>query len=414
MFGRQLPSWFGRQGMAPPVDPSMMAMLPQGQGQPQQPQFTQTQAAQAPQQAVPVGPDPRADAMRQRQYADMMQNSGVSLQNVNSPLTAGIYALTKGIEGYTTRSAKEAEDNLAKSDRKALIDALNQADPMSALATLDNPEAQNAFIQMKTAQMGPKTTPIDVDKDGEFDYLQDPKGNVTPYPRTAAEEEAAAIRLYQQTTGREQALNRAADFRKAQVTAGPGGLSDKQIDNEAKVRGEFLKQADEFTKVRDAFGRVTASAKDPSAAGDLALIFSYMKILDPGSVVREQEFANAQNAAGVPDQIRNMYNKVLSGERLNVNQRGDFTDRASRLYKRQLETLQGTKKVYEGLASSYGFDPSRVAPDLSLGVTGELPAGMGRPAPPKPPPRISSPEALQALPPGTKFVAPDGSIRVKQ
>ena len=169
MFGRQLPSWFGRQGMAPPVDPSMMAMLPQGQGQPQQPQFTQTQAAQAPQQAVPVGPDPRADAMRQRQYADMMQNSGVSLQNVNSPLTAGIYALTKGIEGYTTRSAKEAEDNLAKSDRKALIDALNQADPMSALATLDNPEAQNAFIQMKLGQMNqkPAATWQDVDTDGD-------------------------------------------------------------------------------------------------------------------------------------------------------------------------------------------------------------------------------------------------------
>ena len=169
MFGRQLPSWFGRQGMAPPTDPSMMAMLPQGQGQPQQPQFTQTQAAQAPQQAVPVGPDPRADAMRQRQYADMMQNSGVSLQNVNSPLTAGIYALTKGIEGYTTRSAKEAEDNLAKSDRKALIDALNQADPMSALATLDNPEAQNAFIQMKLGQMNqkPAATWQDVDTDGD-------------------------------------------------------------------------------------------------------------------------------------------------------------------------------------------------------------------------------------------------------
>ena len=99
----------------------------------------------------------------------MMQNSGVSLQNVNSPLTAGIYALTKGIEGYTTRSAKDAEDNLAKSDRKALIDALNQADPMSALATLDNPEAQNAFIQMKLGQMNqkPAATWQDVDTDGD-------------------------------------------------------------------------------------------------------------------------------------------------------------------------------------------------------------------------------------------------------
>ena len=219
MFGRQLPSWFGRQGMAPPVDPSMMAMLPQGQGQPQQPQFTQTQAAQAPQQAVPVGPDPRADAMRQRQYADMMQNSGVSLQNVNSPLTAGIYALTKGIEGYTTRSAKEAEDNLAKSDRKALIDALNQADPMSALATLDNPEAQNAFIQMKLGQMNqkPSETWQDVDTDG--DKIPDAQRNSVTQEYKPLDK--------QLTFAQREQLARAGASRTS-VNVGGGG-TDKQV-----------------------------------------------------------------------------------------------------------------------------------------------------------------------------------------
>lgn len=151
----------------------------------------------------------------------------------------------------------------------------------------------------------------------------------------------------------------------------PAPPGDKQIDNEGKIRAEFIKGADEFVKVRDAYGRVQASAKDPSAAGDLALIFSYMKILDPGSVVREQEFANAQNAAGVPDQVRNMYNKVLSGERLAPNQRNDFTGRAGKLYKQQLRSFRGTEKLYQGISKGYNFDPARTVPDLSLGVTGD-------------------------------------------
>jgi len=71
-----------------------------------------------------------------------------------------------------------------------------------------------------------------------------------------------------------------------------------------------------------------------------------MKILDPASVVRETEFANAQNAAGVPDQIRNMYNRALRGERLGEAQRDDFVNSAKKLVvsqKAQLDNLMTLK-----------------------------------------------------------------------
>jgi hypothetical protein len=72
-------------------------------------------------------------------------------------------------------------------------------------------------------------------------------------------------------------------------------------------------------------------ATPASAAGDISFIFQYMKMLDPGSVVREGEFATAQNAASVPDQIRNRYNRILSGERLNPDQRREFLQSAGAL-----------------------------------------------------------------------------------
>lgn len=164
--------------------------------------------------------------------------------------------------------------------------------------------------------------------------------------------------------------------------AGPGGQvlpSNEQIDNEAKLRGEYTGQLKEFTQVRDAFGRVATAAQDPSAAGDLALIFNYMKMLDPGSVVREQEFANAQNAAGVPERIRAAYNNALKGERLTEATRTDFVDRASRLFENQLAGANKTREVYSGLAGQYGFDPSRVTPDLSLGVTTDITRPKAKP-----------------------------------
>jgi len=171
---------------------------------------------------------------------------------------------------------------------------------------------------------------------------------------------------------RSRAAKARAEERAASLPPGMRPPTNEQIDNEAKVRGEYTGQLKDFVNVRDAFGRVAAAAEDPSAAGDLALIFNYMKMLDPGSVVREQEFANAQNAAGVPERIRAAYNNALKGERLTDNTRADFLDRAGRLFSTQLDSANKTREVYGGLADQYGFDRNRVTPDLSLGVTSDI------------------------------------------
>lgn len=98
------------------------------------------------------------------------------------------------------------------------------------------------------------------------------------------------------------------------------------------MRDDFTNASKEFVKVRDAHQRVLESAKDPSAAGDLALIFNYMKVLDPGSTVREGEFATAQNSGGVDQRTLALYNNVMRGERLSPDIRIDFLTRSGKLY----------------------------------------------------------------------------------
>ncbi|MFV1644942.1 hypothetical protein VWZ82_13040 [Phaeobacter sp. JH20_41] len=149
---------------------------------------------------------------------------------------------------------------------------------------------------------------------------------------------------------------------------GQPGAEVPDFETEQKLRKEFsgLPSVQDFSKVQDSYDRIGASAEDPSAAGDLALVFNYMKMLDPGSVVRESEFATAANAAGVPDRIRNAYNRVLSGERLATEQRKDFVDRAGRLFNSQAGNYNDRANQYRGLAEQYGLSPDRIAQVVDL------------------------------------------------
>ena len=65
----------------------------------------------------------------------------------------------------------------------------------------------------------------------------------------------------------------------------------------------------------------------------MSLIFAYMKMLDPDSVVREGEQATAEKARGVADGVLNIYNKAVSGEKMTVTQRADFVNTARKLFK---------------------------------------------------------------------------------
>lgn len=93
-----------------------------------------------------------------------------------------------------------------------------------------------------------------------------------------------------------------------------------------------------------------------------------MKILDPASVVRETEFANAQNAAGVPDRIRNLWNKALRGERLNDAQREDFVNSAKKLVVSQKGQLDSMNKTYMDIATAYQLDPTKIIIDPFKGL----------------------------------------------
>ena len=167
-----------------------------------------------------------------------------------------------------------------------------------------------------------------------------------------------------------------------------GGISKSDMNKMVvDARKEFtgLAPVKDFADVSFAYSRVVRSADNPSPAGDLALIFNFMKGLVPGSVVREGEFATAQNAGGIDERIRSLYNQVVDGTRLTEAQRADFVDRAGRLYGGAQEQYQSIANQYTEFARQAGLNPQLVIPDFSFkGTVPEKPTILQVPPNPMP------------------------------
>lgn len=153
----------------------------------------------------------------------------------------------------------------------------------------------------------------------------------------------------------------------------PGGPADQSAagggsqgrKTEAQLRKEFdgLPEVKTFKKARTSFQQMQALAgkKAPTAQDDISLIFNFMKTLDPDSVVREGEFAQAQNAGGVPERIVNLYNQTLSGNRLNASQRKNILGTAMAAYAPVRDAYNESATAYQGYAKDSGVDPLHVA-----------------------------------------------------
>ena len=146
----------------------------------------------------------------------------------------------------------------------------------------------------------------------------------------------------------------------------------KRYDLEAKLRQEFASRTKEHQIIASAWDKIQAAAKDPSAAGDLAIIFMYMKMLDPNSAVRETEYATAENAGSIPESVRNQWNKALNGERLDVT-RQDFLTKAQAIYGASQQGYQSIGAQFRTLAERMQLDPN----NLLLGPPVGAVAGVG-------------------------------------
>lgn len=157
---------------------------------------------------------------------------------------------------------------------------------------------------------------------------------------------------------------------------------DKDLGDVLRIRGDVTRNSQEFLVAQNGFQKVTAAARTDSPAGDMAMIFGFMKVLDPGSIVREGEFATVQNSGNVPTQIRALYNRILNGERLTPEQRQDFLFQAREQFVPLIERQQRLVRDAEQFAERNNLPFADIVPEFVMPTLPE----------PLPPPPQSNPK----------------------
>lgn len=146
----------------------------------------------------------------------------------------------------------------------------------------------------------------------------------------------------------------------AQQRAAQMASRDKLGKTEREILYKY--SADPTTKntkaLQESYGKIKAGTENPSPAGDITLVFNFMKMNDPTSTVREGEYATAAQAGSLNEKmgLTNLYNKLVGGETLNPSQRADFLRQSENLYRAQLGVQASTDQFYGDIADRAGVD----------------------------------------------------------
>jgi hypothetical protein len=140
-----------------------------------------------------------------------------------------------------------------------------------------------------------------------------------------------------------------------------GGVDpEKKFTQEEKIRKEWQGRSKVYGELQGTFSNIQASSSAGTGAGDIALITGFMKMLDPGSVVRETEFATARDTAGLFTQLENRLQKAKDGQLLKPDQRQQYVNLAKQYLEAAQKKADQEKKDLGIVVKNYKLNPENV------------------------------------------------------
>jgi len=167
--------------------------------------------------------------------------------------------------------------------------------------------------------------------------------------------------------GQDGKINQTLLGAKTQVArAGASSVSvntgQKGYENESKLRDAFKSEPiyKDFADMQQAHAQIKAGIKAETPIGDTAAATKIMKLLDPGSVVRESELAIAMAAAGKLDRLKNYADMWITGKKLTPQQRADFGVLADELFDAASQGYNKKRDEYVAAGKRYGLPEEAV------------------------------------------------------
>ena len=251
--------------------------------------------------------------------------------------------------GAERRAGAKAPEELRKT--KADADAA-EADAKTKLATATNAK-EKAAAEAELARAQADKAKVDA-KFAEQGALADLKKKAADLGLTNAQTGSALA----------QARKLSLESQKSvlELEALKAGTPDpaKAFEQEEKLRKEFQVRNKVYGELGTTYSNIESSSKAKSGPGDIALITGFMKMLDPGSVVRETEFATARDTAGLYTRLENSLKKAESGQFLQPKQREEFVNLAKQYLDSAQKKSGEDRKALGVVVKNYKLNPDNV------------------------------------------------------
>ena len=134
----------------------------------------------------------------------------------------------------------------------------------------------------------------------------------------------------------------------------------QRIQVESGLRDDYRTDSKNYAEIKRQSAIIKSALADPSAAGTLSAATAYMKMLDPGSVVRESELGMAMQTQGMIDRLQSYWTTIEMGKVLTPTQKADFARLSDQYVKAAEDAQRNLNARYSELATGAGIDPKRV------------------------------------------------------
>ena len=250
---------------------------------------------------------------------------------------------------------------------------------------MTTPEGRSALQEIMGARKAMQPEMFSL-KEGDIQYSIDPFSNAvtqvaTGAPTVVKPELSASFagavdalglprKNASQYTEAERSLinKKMSDLSKPLVNVNTGKTDfASALDLRSQWKNEPVYKAQQ--EMQSAYSQIAQGLNAKTPIGDMAAATKIMKLLDPGSVVRESELGMAMAATGLLDRVTDYSNKIINGTKLSEPQRREFQDLANRLYQTSVSAFNEKRNEYVGMAQRY-----KINEDDVVGKPASIPA----------------------------------------
>jgi hypothetical protein len=181
-----------------------------------------------------------------------------------------------------------------------------------------------------------------------------------PVPSAIAEYKFAQDQGFKGTFQDFELAKRAAAAPKLAVDLkDPTAVAMAGLKLQSDIRQDFKGPKDTAT----AYQTMYNAATNPTQKGDTTMLYTFFKVLDPQSTVREGEIEMIKQSRSIPEKFKGMAQKLANGQTLLESERADLLNQAYQYVANQQKGVSETIDMYKDYAKSFGLNPEKAVPN---------------------------------------------------